>query len=414
MAIETTQGSGYRVTDDHQIDIAQKYWRKKGLDATADRKVCILTTVSIKDPQRTVCQECNQTILRSPFIGVRFSRDHNQYTPLCFSCALRWGLVTTNPRKKDEDDDEDLILTDAGDSDDFEGIELADIRHREQPSGEQVFEINEEEDEEMALNLKGKLGGNKAATTAPAAPPPAAKAAAAPLTPPPAPVEDEGLVIEDDDDDDMELTTTTASPADLREKIETMDTKAKPGTLTRTDIHDIVTERLAAFKTDIDTMLKSQSTQLARNLSAVQADAREGIKTVMEHVQSVGVSLNELTAAITEALGGEASTEEEEAAPAAEPEKPKATPKATPKAAKDPKPAAAAAAPPAQRMEFPEFVAHYLTNGPQPIEELADAVVANGNISKVPDDRAKLIRGIGKILLREGFAVSEDGMVSKA
>ena len=408
MAIETTQGSGFKVTDDHQIDIAQKYWRKKGLDSTADRRVCVLTTVETKEPTRLVCQECNQTILRNPFIGVRFSHNHDAYTPLCFSCALRWGLVTTNPRRKDEDDDEDLVLAEAGDSDEFEGIELADIQRVENPA-EQVSEINEEEDEEMALNLKGKLGGNKATPAAPAAPPPAAKVTAAA---PPPPVEPEGIELEDEDEDEgMELTTptTTADPAQLREKIENIDVKGKPGTLSKSDIHDIVTERLAAFKAEIDTMIKTQSTHIAKNLSAVQADAREGIKTVMEHVQSVGVSLNELTAAITEALGGEPAEEE---APAPEPEKPKAAPKA----AKEAKPAKATAAPaaPAARLEFADFVAHYLTNGPQPVEELADAIVANAYITKVPDDRAKLVRGVTKILGTHGFTVNDEGLVSKA
>ena len=354
------------------------------------------------------CVSCHKPILDDVFVGVQYTYDPKKFSSLCVPCAGDLGIIQST----EETGDKDMAEQDEPTK-----------RKRGRPAGSTKAKTVEkkESEKEMGLNLKGKIG--KAATAAPAQTTITPEEKVTTLL---AEVDEHvGGGLELDEDIGLELDETTPpwkeespvkveagtngkkadTPADLRSRIESVDVpKAAPTGLTKADVQDIVQACLADAMKTITSNIKEIKTEISKNLSAVQADVRAQVGTIMENIDSVGVYIDLLTKKLDAALADEEPTATVTApvvtvtatTTTAGHEAKKAT-------ATAPKPAAPAANP--ARQPFAEFVNEQVGIDGCRLEPLADMLLELGYFKTAPENKDRFLADLTSLLRSRGFKV---------
>lgn len=383
----------------------------------AENKRPVFAVRNMPDSQ-AMCVRCEKTADTEVFVGIQYTYDAKKFSALCVPCAQDMGIVSTTT--------EGTAMTKP------DTTEETPKRKRGRPPGSGKHQkvaaqaAQDETGEENMGLLKSKLAV-KTATVAPVATP--EEKVTTLIT------GDESLELDEEDvaSDGIEIdeapwkeetpakidTTTNGkkadTPADLRSRIENVDVpKATATGLTKADVQDIVqaclVDTVKALTTTIKEIKAEIKTEVNKALSAVQADVREQVKTVMEHVNTVGVSLDALTKKLDAALSDDEEPTATVSAPAITITATNTTAGAEAKKATKPAPKAPAST---LRPVFADFVAEQVgTNGVR-LEPLADMLMEMGYFKTAPDDREQFLSNLTTLLRQRGYKVV-DFFVTKA
>lgn len=358
------------------------------------------------------CVCCRETITTNVFVGVQYTYDVNKFSALCVPCAQSLNIVAEESSMSDNTTTEPAKRK--------RGRPPGSGK-RQQAVAAQTTTIKEEETT-MGLNLKGKLGKSASGAAAPATPEEKVTSLIEAV------VEEGALELEDESEtidlsaappwreDAIETVATTNgkktdTPADLRTRIESVDVPKTTATgITKADVQDIVQACLADTVKSLVSSIKEIKTEVNKALSAVQADVREQIATVMEHVNTVGVSLDSLTKKLDEALTGDEEPTATVSAPTIAITATNAPAVAEAKKTEAPVPNAAK---PGTKVPFAEFVRQQVGEEGVRLEPLSDMLLELGYFKAAPDDRARFLSDLTTLLRQRGFKVV-DSWVEKA